>query len=134
MTSYEWDCSYLHHCSNLYQSSSSSSRSFCLVVQSHIILTHCLKTKRKIMSADNSNTATTSRPSTDPEAARTAAQTDHRHHSIPIPDKVTGAGQNQGAQKKATEPIEADTSAYPENKSNNQGAASPEQVANRSTN
>lgn len=63
------------------------------------------------MSAENSGTtATNSRPSTDPEAARTAAQTDHRHHSIPIPENVSG-----GTHNKPTEPIEADTSAYPEN-------------------
>ncbi|CAF3799978.1 unnamed protein product [Adineta steineri] len=73
--------------------------------------------QRKIMSTNNSNTtATTSKPVTDPEAARTAAQTDHRHHPIPIPDH-------------------ANTSTHTENHSNNKTAtSSSDQVASQSTN
>lgn len=50
-----------------------------------------------MMSSNTSNSmSTSSKPSTNPEAARTAAQTDHCHHSIPIPDEVKHAqGTNQ---------------------------------------
>ncbi|CAF1330980.1 unnamed protein product [Adineta steineri] len=88
------------------------------------------------MSTNNSNTtATTSKPVTDPEVARTAAQTDHRHHPIPIPDHVTKTGHTQGTKKKLTELIEANTSTHTENHSNNKTATSLlDQVASQSTN
>ena len=84
------------------------------------------------MSSNASNTTSAnSKPSTDPEAARTAAQTDHRHHPVPVPDQVPHA---QGVNKNSTEKIEADTSAYPENQTKDKSAASPEKVAHRTTN
>ncbi|CAF1436107.1 unnamed protein product [Adineta steineri] len=88
------------------------------------------------MSTNNSNTtATTSKPVTDPEAARTAAQTDHRHHPIPIPDHVTKTGHTQGTKKKLIELIEGNTSAHTENHSNNKTTTpSSNQVASQSTN
>ena len=79
--------------------------------------------KTSDMSADTSTTATSSQPSTDPEAARTAVQTDHRHHPIELPNTANVSGN-----------IEIDTSAYPKHPSDQHGPASPEKVAYRSKN
>ncbi|CAF1583042.1 unnamed protein product, partial [Didymodactylos carnosus] len=40
--------------------------------------------------------STTKNPSTDPEAARNAAASDHRHHLISIPDVKTSAAATEG--------------------------------------
>lgn len=85
-----------------------------------------------MMSSFTSNsTSTTSKPSTDPEATRTTAQTEYRHHSIPILDEVKCA---QGTNNNSTGRIEADVSADSEYQNKDTSAASLEQVAHRSTN
>ena len=80
------------------------------------------------MSGENLTSSTSSKPSTDREAARIAVQTDYRHHPIQVPDKVSRNEIN------TEENLEDEVTNYVENKPDRHGPASPEKVAHRSKN
>lgn len=80
------------------------------------------------MSEENLTSSTSSKPSTDHEAARITVQTDYRHHSIPVPDKVNHE------EISAESNLDDKVTNYLESKPDRHGPASPEQVAHRSKN